>query len=387
MIPYSKQSITNRDIEEVKKVLKSNYLTQGPYVSKFENVLKEKVSAKYCVAVNSATSALHLSCLALGLGKGDYLWTTSNTFVSSANCALFCGAKVDLIDIDLKDYNISIPSLKRKLIKAKKNKKLPKIIIPVHFAGRPCNMKELYKLSKTFKFKIIEDASHALGSKINGKNIGNCMYSDTCVFSFHPVKSITTGEGGCITTNDKKISENLRRLRTHGINKEKKSFINKKSPPWFFEQISLGYNYRMNDLEASLGFSQIKKLNTFIKKRNNVAKLYDKLLHKLPLIIPKRDKNIVNSYHLYPIRINTSNYEKVRFKLFNFLRKNRVNVNVHYIPIYLHPYYKKLGFKEKNYPNNNIFYKTEISIPIYPTIKKKEILYVVSLIKKFFNEK
>ena len=240
------------------------------------------------------------------------MWTSSNSFVSSANCGLFCEANVDLIDIDLNDYNLSIASLKKKLVLAKKNNKLPKIIVAVHYAGVPCDLKALFKLSKIYKFKIIEDASHALGSKLENKKIGNCYFSDACIFSFHPVKSITTGEGGCITTNKKKLSIKLRMLRTHGINKDRNTFKNNNSPPWFFEQLLLGFNYRMNDIEAALGTSQIKRLDTFIRRRNKIAKIYNKHLKKLPLILPLKSKKIYSAYHLYPIRVNTKNYKRDR---------------------------------------------------------------------------
>ena len=386
MIPYSKQTISSQDIKQVVKVLKSDFLTQGPQVLKFEKKINKYVKSKFTVAVNSATSALHLSCLALGLKKGDWLWTSSNSFVSSANCGLFCGAKIDLLDIELEDYNISIPLLKIKLEKAKVSNRLPKILVPVHFSGKPCDMKAIYKLSKKYKFKIVEDASHALGSKIYGKRIGNCKYSDLCVFSFHPVKNITTGEGGAITTNNYTLFKKLEILRSHGINKEKKYFELKNAPPWFFEQIALGYNYRMNDIEASLGISQLKQLNLFLKKRNELAKIYDQNLKNLPLILPRTDKIFFNAYHLYPIRLKSSD-KKNRLKLFNFLKKKDIRVNIHYIPIYIHPYYKKLGFNKKNYPNNNIYYDSAMSIPLFPNLKKKEVFKVINNIKIFFNEK
>ena len=263
IIPYSRQYISKHEINSVTEVLKSDFLTQGPKVPLFEKLVSKFVGSKYSAAINSATSGLHLACMAIGLKKGDWLWTSTNSFVASANCGLYCGANVDLIDIDIESHNISIPKLKDKLIKAKKAKKLPKVLIPVHFAGRPCEMKEIYKLSKKYNFKIIEDASHALGSKIYGEMVGNCKYSDMCVFSFHPVKNITTGEGGIVSTNSKFYIEKVKILRTHGINKDKKYFINKikKKDSWHYEQVSLGFNYRMNDIEAAIGISQLEKLN------------------------------------------------------------------------------------------------------------------------------
>ena len=383
MINYSKQSISNKDILAVNKVLKSNFLTQGPMVTKFENEIKKITKSKFAVAVNSATSALHLSCLALGLKKGDWLWTSANSFVASSNCALLCGAKVDLIDINLLDYNIDILKLKQKLEIAKRKNKLPKIVMPVHFAGRPCNMKEIYKLSLKYKFKIIEDASHALGSKIYGKPIGNCKYSSVCVFSFHPVKNITTAEGGMLTTNNKRLFNTANMLRTHGINKDKSFFRNKKAPPWFFEQILLGFNYRMNDLEAALGISQVKKLNSFLLKRNRISKTYNLKLKNTGLILPKIDKKIFNAFHLYPVRLPAGNEKQKRLSLYEFLKKKGINTNVHYIPIYQHPYYKKIGFKVKNFPNCEKYYNSSLSLPVYPDLNKKQLNKIVKLIRKF----
>ena len=387
IIPYSRQLISNNDVEAVKKVLKSDFITQGPLVSRFEKKISSYVQAKFSVAINSATSGLHLACLAIGLKKGDWLWTTTNSFVASANCGLLCGAKVDLIDIDLKTYNISIEDLKKKLAIAKKKKKLPKVLIPVHFAGRPYEMKEIFKLSKKYNFKIIEDASHALGSKIYGNKIGSCKYSDLCVFSFHPVKNITTGEGGIVSTNQKKYADKIKILRTHGINKQKKYFQNKKTEPRHYEQIMLGYNYRMNDIEAALGISQLRKLNSFIKIRNKIAQNYANKLKNLPLILPKTDKKIINTYHLYVIRINEKKTRKSRLSLYKYLKKRSINVNVHYIPIHHHPYFKKRGFNKIGFPNAEIYYKNSISIPIFPGLKEIENTKVIKSLNEFFSRK
>ncbi len=386
IIPYSKQSISKEDIRSVVKVLRSDFLTQGPKVSEFEKKISKFVKSKYSVAVNSATSGLHLACLALGLKKGDWLWTSVNSFVASANCGLYCGAKVDLLDIDINDYNISIEFLEKKLIEAKKKNKLPKIIIPVHFAGRPCKMREILKLSKKYKFKVIEDASHALGAKIYDKKIGACDFSSMTVFSFHPVKNITTAEGGVVTTNNKSLTKKLKILRTHGINKDKGEFLTRKAPPWFFEQTDLGFNYRMNDLEATLGLSQMNKLDKFIKKRNEIAKYYKEKLKDLPFILPPKDKNIINCYHLFPIRINCKNPKKIRLDLFKFLRKKNILVNVHYIPIHYHPYFAKMGFKRKDYPYLEKYYSSVISLPIYPDIKKTQLNKIVKMLKLYFKK-
>lgn len=386
MINYSKQSISKRDIEEVNKVLKSDFLTQGPMVGKFENEIKKITKSKYAVAVNSATSGLHLACMALGLKKNDWLWTSANSFVASSNCALLCQAKVDLLDINLDDNNLDIEALKRKLEIAKKKRRLPKILIPVHFAGKPCKMKEIHELSLKYKFHIIEDASHALGSLLDKSRIGDCKYSSICIFSFHPVKNITTGEGGALTTNNKKIYEITKILRTHGINKNKKLFINKKPPPWMFEQILLGLNYRMNDIEAALGFSQLKRLKSFLIKRNMIAKFYKSAFDKTELILPKEDKRIFNAYHLYPIRLKKGNVKLRRLKLYELLKKKSINTNIHYIPIYRHPYYQKLGFKVKNFPNCETYYNSTLSLPIYPDLKIKQLKKITKIVKDFlFN--
>ena len=329
---------------------------------------------------------MHLACLALGLKKGDYLWTTANSFVASANCGLYCGAKIDLVDISLTDYNISIEKLEEKLLKTNK-KKRPKILVVVHFAGNPCDMKRLFLLSKRYNFKIIEDASHALGAKYKNNKIGNCKFSEMCVFSFHPVKSITTAEGGAVTTNNKRLASKIKSLRTHGIIKDKKIFSNKKDKNnlWYYEQTSLGFNYRMNDIEAALGISQLKKLEKFIFLRKKVFEYYNKILRKLPIILPKNNTGSISANHLYVIRINENITDKKRDALFNYLRKNRIFVNFHYIPIYKHPYYSKMGFKKAKFINCEKYYKNSLSIPIFPKIKKSEILKVKNSLQSFFK--
>ena len=365
MIPYSTQTIEKKDIKSVIKVLSSKFLTQGPKVSEFESKLKLFVKSKHAVASNSATSSLILACLALGIKKNDIVWTSPNSFVSTANCAVHCGAKIDFVDIDKNTFNISIEKLKIKLIKAKKANKLPKLIIPVHFAGNPCDMKEIFKLSKIYKFKILEDASHALGSKYNGHLIGSCKYSDVCVFSFHPVKSITTGEGGMGLTNNKNIFNKMKLYSIHGIEKKKSN------TSWLYEQKVLGYNFRMSDIQASLGISQLSRLKQFIKKRSKIAKFYDKRFKKLFYEKQQIQKNSISSYHLYVIKIKKKPYAKERKKLFNILKKKNFGVQVHYIPIYRHPFYKKMGFKIKYFPNNEDYYSRAISLPIFPNLKIK----------------
>ena len=388
VLPYSRQKIDSSDIEAVKKVLKSDFLTQGENVPKFEENIIKKVGSKYAIAVNSATSALHIACLSIGIKKNDLVWTSANSFVASINCANYLNAKVDFIDIDINTYNLSIDDLKQKLLAAKKNKKLPKLIIIVHFAGFPCNLKEIYKLSKIYNFKIIEDASHAIGAKYFGSNIGSCKYTDVTIFSFHPVKIITSGEGGMCLTNNKKLRNRMLLLRSHGITKENIKFKRKKiNQPWYYEQQTLGYNYRMSDIHAALGISQLKKLEIFIKQRNIIANNYYKLLEKMPILLPKEDKKCTSSYHLFVIRIDTQKTKKTYKQLFNYLRKNNLWVNLHYLPIYSHPFYKN-KFKKSRFKNMELYYKSAISIPIYPGLTFKNQIYIKKKLKIFFkNEK
>ncbi len=383
-LPYSRQKIDSKDIEAVKKVLKSDFLTQGINVPKFEENVAKKVGAKYAIAVNSATSALHVACMSLEIKKNDIVWTSANSFVASINCATYLGAKVDFIDIDKDTYNLSIDDLKQKLIAAKKINKLPKLIIVVHFAGLPCELKKIYILSKTYNFKIIEDASHAIGAKYYGDYIGNCKYADVAIFSFHPVKIITSGEGGMCLTNNRNLRDKMLLLRSHGITKDNSKFKkNKVGEPWYYEQQILGYNYRMSDIHAALGISQLKKLGIFIKKRNIIANNYYKLLKELPLILPEKNKNCISSFHLFVIRINFLNTKKTYKEVFNYLRKNKLWVNLHYLPIYSHPFYKNKYNKIK-FKNMETYYKSAISIPIYPGLTFKNQMYVKKKIRTFF---
>lgn len=374
ILPYSKQYLDREDFKSVIKVLKSDYLTQGNQVGKFEKLLNKEVGSNYAVAVNSATSALHIACLAIGLKKGDVLWTVPNTFVASANCGLYCGASIDFVDINYNNFNIDVSLLEEKLKKTNK-KKLPKILVVVHLAGQPAFMEKIFNLKKKYRFKIIEDASHALGASRNNLKVGSCKYSDICVFSFHPVKPITSAEGGAALTNDKLYYEKMNMLRTHGVTKNKKLFFNKKNHgDWYYEQQLLGFNYRMSDVHAALGISQLKKLNKFIKERNKLALNYSKLLQDLPILLPKIEKGNISSYHLYIIRfpnVNLNTYKKI----FNFLRKNRIFVNLHYMPIYSHPFYKK-NFKFKKFPMSMKYSKSAMSIPIFFGLKLKEQLYI-----------
>ena len=384
MIQYSRQVIDKKDIDSVVKVLKKDLVTTGPKIEEFENKINKFLGAKYGAAVNSATSALHISCIALGLKKGDWLWTSPISFVASANCGLYCGAKIDFIDIDKKTFNISITELKKKLILAKAKKKLPKIIVPVSFAGQCCDLKEIKKLSKIYKFKILEDSSHALGAKYEGQKVGNGKYTDISVFSFHPVKIITTLEGGIAITNNKKLNEKLKMLREHGITRKKNLFKNIDTNDWYYEQQLLGFNYRMNDIEAALGIEQLKKINKFFKKRIFIKKFYDQNLKKLPIKLPHIDKNKISSMHLYVITLNDKFTKKHRDNFIKILRKKGIGVNVHYIPIHLQPYFKGLGFKKGMFPESEKFYEKAISLPIHPKITEKELLKIRHTIKSLF---
>ncbi len=383
MIPYSRQSISRSDISSVKKVLKSEYLTQGPAVPIFENAVANYCKTSHAVAVNSATSALHIACLALNVGPGDYVWTSPNSFVASANCAMYCGANIDFVDIDPKTYNMSTERLLEKLKRAKKNNSLPKVVIPVHFAGQSCDMEEIHKLSIEYGFKIIEDASHALSGYYQGELIGNCKFSDLTVFSFHPVKIITTGEGGMLVTNNKQIFEKLLMFRAHGITRNKKQFDERPSDEiWNYQQLSIGFNFRMTDLQAALGSSQLKKINKLLTRRNQIAKRYDKELKDFGIILPFQSGNVRSSFHLYPIRVPIDR----RNKLYQFMLNKGIGVNIHYIPIHLQPYYKDFGFKKGNFPEAEKFFNEEISLPIFPGLKLKEQKYIIKTLKEFFNE-
>lgn len=382
IIPYNRQHIDTSDIKLVNKVLKSDLITQGPNVGKFEKAIAKRVKSKYAVASNSATSSLHLACMAIGLKKGDWLWTSPNSFVASSNCGLLCGAKIDFIDINPRTYNLDVDRLEKKLVKAKKSKKLPKVVVPVHFAGLPCEMKKIFELSKKYKFKIIEDASHALGAKYNSEDIGNCKYSDIAVFSFHPIKMITTIEGGVATTNNQKYADQMSKLRTHGIVKEKFKMKRKKEGNWYYEQNDLGLNYRMNDVQAALGLSQLKKLNMFLKKRREIAKLYIKKLKKLPVNFQLENLKLKSSYHLFVIEIQKG--KKLKKKIFDILRRNNILVNVHYIPIHLQPYYmKNFGFKKGQFKLAENYYDRAISLPIYYSLSNSRVQRIINLIKKY----
>ena len=382
MIPYAKQEISDEDIDSVIEVLKSDFLTQGNKVPLFEDIISERVGAKYALAANSATSCLYLSCLSLGLSKEDILWTSPITYVASANCALYCGAEVDFVDIDPLTWNISVEILEEKLKTARKIKKVPKILVLVHLAGNPCDLQKVFDLSKEYGFSIIEDASHALGSKYSGEHIGSSVYSDISVFSFHPVKNITTGEGGMILTNNQKLSEKIHLYRSHGITRDTKKMINKEEGLWYYEQLLLGFNFRMSDIHAALGISQMNSLDKFISKRNELSQIYTEELKGLPLTIQRVRKEDLSAWHIFVIRLKLSELKLSRLEIYNSLRNKGIGVNVHYIPVHLHPFYKNLGFNKGDFPNSENYYDGAITIPMFTKLKKKEIKYVIQALKE-----
>ena len=381
MIPYGRQNINQDDIESIIDTLRSDYLTQGPKVPLFEKKISKYCNSKFAVATNSATSALHIACLALDLKQGDEIWTSPNSFVASANCGLYCGAKVNFVDINPLTYNLCSNELEKKLIKAKKRNKLPKILIPVHFAGQSCDMKKIHSLSRIYGFKIIEDASHAIGGRYLKKTIGGCQYSDITIFSFHPVKIITTAEGGIATTNKKKLFSRMQLFRTHGITKDPKSMMKKPEGNWYYQQIDLGFNYRMTELQAALGISQMKRLNEFVKKRNILKNRYNNLLSELPITRPYYSNDTYSALHLYPIQIDKKKSNYSRVKLFNKLRKKGIGVMVHYIPIHTQPFFLNMGFKYGDFPVAEAYYQNSISLPLFPQMSFKEQDKIVNTLK------
>jgi UDP-4-amino-4,6-dideoxy-N-acetyl-beta-L-altrosamine transaminase len=383
IIPYGMQDVNQIDIDSVINVLKSDFLTQGPQVPLFESKITEYCGAEFGVAVNSATSALHIACLALDLGEGDYFWTSPNSFVASANCGLYCGAKVDFVDIDPETYNLSIKELEIKLVQAKLDNKLPKIVIPVHFSGQSCNMRRIYSLSREYGFSIIEDAAHAIGGKYLDNPIGGCQYSDITVFSFHPVKIITTAEGGLATTNDERLAERMRLYRSHGVTRDPRLITKQVEGGWHYQQVDLGFNYRMTELQAALGVSQMQRLDEFVAKRHILQEKYDSLLNDNLLVIrPYQDPDSYSSLHLYPIQIDLDSTNKSRQKIYDELWSNNIGVNVHYIPIHSQPYYQQMGFQEGDFPNSEAYYNRAISIPLFHLMTLEQHNKVCRVLKK-----
>lgn len=372
MIPYGKQDITQADIDAVVDVLKSDFLTQGPMAPKFEQSVAGHVGANHAVAVNSATSALHIACMALGLEKGDWLWTTPVTFVASANCGLYCGAQIDFVDIDPQTYNLCPNALKAKLEQAEKQNRLPKVVVVVHLCGQPCNMQAIANLAREYDFKIIEDASHAIGGKYRGEFIGNSRYSDITVFSFHPVKIVTTAEGGMAVTNDAALAERMSLLRSHGITRNPTMMTQEPDGPWYYQQVDLGYNYRMTELQAALGVSQMQRLDDFVARRHYLAKRYDQLLADLPLMLPWQHPDSYSGLHLYVIRLQLNHTSRSRREVFEALRERGIGVNLHYIPVHTQPYYEQMGFKKNDFPQSMAYYREAISIPMFHGLTEQQ---------------
>lgn len=386
IIPYGFQDICQEDIDAVIDVLRSDFLTQGPVVSEFEKAVASYCGALDGVAVNSATSALHIACLSLGVARGDVVWTSPITFVASANCALYCGATVDFVDIDPNTYNISLINLEKKLVEAKKRGTLPKVVIPVHLCGQSCDMEGIFNLSKRYGFKIIEDASHAIGGKYQSHFVGNCRYSDITIFSFHPVKIITTGEGGMATTNDLTLAKRMRLLRSHGITNSLPDMIPfPGNEIWNYQQIDLGFNYRMTDIQAALGLSQMRRLDYFVERRRQIAKYYDDNLKKLSIVTPWQNPDSYSAYHLYPIRIKSNASNISQRQLWSYLRDSNIQCNLHYIPVYRQPYYQSIGFKSNYCPEAELYFKEAISLPIFPAMTENQQKLVISLLEGILN--
>jgi len=371
-IPYGRQDISQQDIDAVVEVLHSDWLTQGKAINHFEQAVADYCEVKYAIAVSSATAALHIACLAIGLGEQDYLWTSPNTFVASANCGLYCGAKVDFVDIDPHTYNLSVEALEHKLANASKQGCLPKVLVPVHFAGQSCEMEKIAALSQQYGFHVLEDASHAIGGKYQGKAIGCCEFSDLAVFSFHPVKIITTGEGGMVLTNREDLYEKLIRLRSHGITRNPDLMQGESHGAWYYQQLELGFNYRMTDIQAALGASQMQRLDDFVARRQFLAQRYNNLLKDLPITLPDQHPDTESSWHLYVICLHLDKISKTHRQVFDDLRQVGIGVNLHYIPVHTQPYYQNLGFKWGDFPRAEGYYKNAISIPLYYGLSDQE---------------
>jgi len=367
MIPYGRQDVTDADVQSVVEVLRSDFLTQGPIVPRFEEAVAQQVNARHAVAMNSATSALHVACASLDLGAGDRLWTVPNTFVASANCGLYCGATVDFVDIDASTWNMSVERLEDKLVLAKKAGALPKIVVPVHFAGQPTEQQAIWELSREYGFNIVEDASHSIGAARDGESVGSCRWSKVTIFSFHPVKIITSAEGGMALTNDAALAERMRMLRSHGITRDPRRFGVTDAPPWHYEQQALGFNYRMTDIHAALGLSQLQRVNEYVAVRNSLANRYRAALKGLPLQLPSVTANNFSAFHLYVVRL-ASSAESIHRIVFESLRARGIGVNLHYTPVHLQPYYRNLGFLPGSLPESEAYARTAITLPLYPAL-------------------
>ena len=385
LIQYARQNIIQSDIDAVINALESDFLTQGPTVPRFENAVAERVSASYAVATNSATSSLHLACLALGLGPGDLLWTVPNSFVASANCGRLCGADVDFVDINPTSYCMDVEALELKLKKSECSGSIPKVIVVVHYSGRSADMKSIRKIADRYEISVIEDAAHAIGGSYLGKPIGCCEFSDITVFSFHPVKVMTTGEGGMAITNDSEIAARISRTRTHGITRNPDEMENNNPLPWEFEQHNLGFNYRMTELQAALGLSQLERLDSFVARRRQIAEQYNEKLLDLPLIVPNIEWLNESAWHLYPVLVDSENMTKS--ELYYSLLDKGIKSNVHFIPIHTHPYYQKMGFRPGDYPVSEWFYSSELSLPMYFELSNSDQQQVIDALSTILGSK
>lgn len=382
MIPYGRQEITQADIDAVIEVLRSDFLTQGPVVPRFELAVASYCGVKNALAVNSATSALHIACLALGLGEGDWLWTSPVTFVASANCGLYCGAQIDFVDIDPKTYNLCPIALEQKLQMAKQAGRLPKVVVAVHLCGQPCDMVAIHALSRLYGFKLIEDASHAIGGRYQGEPIGNCRFSDITVFSFHPVKVITTGEGGMAVTNDAELAHRMGLFRSHGITRDAEHMTHQPDGPWYYQQIELGFNYRMTEMQAALGVTQMQRLDQFVERRHVISCQYNEKLKDLPITVPWQHPSVYSGLHLYVVRLDLAKISVTHGEVFAALRNAGVGVNLHYIPVHLQPYYQKMGFKRGDFPEAERYYSEAISLPMYPLLSDAKQDEVIAALRK-----
>lgn len=385
MIPYGRQDITLSDIEAVVRVLQSDFLTQGPAVPQFEQMVAGHVGGRHALAVNSATSALHIACLALGLGQGDWLWTTPVTFVASANCGLYCGAQVDFVDIDPRTYNLCPQMLEAKLILAEKAGRVPKVLVAVHLCGQPCDMAAIHALGQKYGFRIIEDASHAIGGKYRSEFIGNCRYSDITVFSFHPVKIITTAEGGMALTNSDELAAQMALLRSHGITRDAAQMTHEPDGAWYYQQVGLGFNYRMTELQAALGVSQMQRLDAYVARRHVLAQRYDRLLQDLPLTRPWQHPDSYSGLHLYVIRLQLDKIGKTHRQVFEALREQGIGVNLHYIPVHTQPHYQRMGFKAGDFLQAERYYAEAISLPMFQSLTEEQQDAVVAALRKVLS--
>ncbi|MEK7291996.1 MAG: UDP-4-amino-4,6-dideoxy-N-acetyl-beta-L-altrosamine transaminase [Actinomycetota bacterium] len=385
-IPYGRQSISSTDIEAVNDVLRSDFLTQGPVVPKFESTLSQRCEAKFAVAVNSATSALHIACMALGVQPGDKVWTSPITFVASANCARYCGADVEFVDIDPRTYNMSPSCLEAKLVAAQRTGSLPKVVIPVHLSGQSCDMAAIHELAKKYSFSIIEDASHAVGGTYRGEPVGNCRFSDITVFSFHPVKIITTGEGGMALTNDKYLANSMARLRTHGITREVAQMQGAPTGPWYYEQLDLGYNYRLTDVAAALGISQFQRIDEFVSRRHEIAKRYNDMFADSSVTRPWQHPDSYSAFHLYIARVDFSSHQTTQKRVFHELHGKGIMANLHYIPIYRQPYYQQFDYSSADFPESEKYYGEAISLPMYPGLSVDEQSFVAQTLLRAIGE-